>query len=182
MATDLKISLNWRMQMWDSFARFAAGVIARAELREPDFVIGEPGQPYLRRWWLLPRNPLFNIYLHQIIRSDQDRELHCHPWWNLSIILRGLYYERMPLDRKQSAELDEDCCIDKLRAPMDVVIRRGGDRHRLIVDGAPCWSLFITGPRYRTWGFHCRKGFVPWFRFVDPSNHGKVGRGCGEMS
>lgn len=182
MATDLRISLNWRMRMWNSFARFAAGMIASAELREPDFVIGEPGEPYLRRWWLIPRNPLFNVYLHQIIRSDADRELHCHPWWNASIILRGLYIERMPLQRNQPAELDYECCVDKLRAPMDVVLRRGGDRHRLIVDGAPCWSLFITGPRYRTWGFHCRLGFVPWFRFVDENDPGKVGRGCGEMT
>lgn len=179
---NLPLSQRLRMRMWSSFARFAAGMIRRAEDRLPDFVIGDPEAPYLFRWWLIPRNPFCNIYLHQTVSSDPDREMHCHPWWNVSIILRGLYVERMPARQEQKPRMDERRHIDRLRAPGDVVFRSGRHRHRLIVDGAPCWSLFITGPRYRTWGFWCRKGFVPWRRFVNPTRPGQVGRGCGEMS
>ena len=46
-----------------------------AHKRPPNFVIGDPADPYLRRWYVIPRNPLFNIYLHQILRSDDDRAL-----------------------------------------------------------------------------------------------------------
>lgn len=42
------------------------------------------------------------------------------------------------------------------------------------------WSLFITGPNVRTWGFACPKGWVSWQQFVEPERPGEVGRGCGE--
>lgn len=57
--------------------------------RAPDFVIGRTGDPYMERWWLIPRNRFFNIYLHRFWRSDDDRALHDHPWVNLSILLKG---------------------------------------------------------------------------------------------
>jgi hypothetical protein len=65
-------------------------------MREPDCVIGPPDNPYLRRWWLIPRNRWFNLYLHNILRDDDDRALHDHPWANLSILLRGAYREVTP--------------------------------------------------------------------------------------
>ena len=159
-------------------------LIKRVSRRKPDFIIGRSDQkPYLRRWWVIPRNPVFNIYLHQIIRSDADKEFHCHPWWNLSIILRGEYIERMPYRQDQPSTLDGHWYDDKLRTVGDMVLRGGKWRHRLIIpEMCECWTLFITGPRYRTWGFHCRKGFVPWTEFVDRDDSGKVGRGCGEKA
>jgi hypothetical protein len=60
-------------------------------MRDPDFVIGRAGRPYLRRWWVIPRNRWFNIYLQEILQDDDDRALHDHPWVNCSIILRGSY-------------------------------------------------------------------------------------------
>jgi hypothetical protein len=44
----------------------------------------------------------------------------------------------------------------------------------------PAWTLFITGRRVRDWGFHCPKGWVPWQEFTDPTDSGRVGKGCGE--
>lgn len=142
--------------------------------RPPDFVIGPRETPYLRRWWLIPRNRWFNIYLHEIRRDDDDRALHDHPWWNVSIVLRGAYREITDTYRK-------------IRSAGSVVLRRATDSHRLelpIGYYGPgiryCWTLFITGPRIREWGFHCPKGWVPWRYFVDPDNPGDTGRGCGE--
>ena len=34
-----------------------------------------------------------NLYLHVFHRSDEDRELHDHPWGFVSLILWGGYYE-----------------------------------------------------------------------------------------
>jgi len=62
-------------------------------MRPPDFVIGPSEMPYLRRWWIIPRNRFFNIYLHQFLHSDDDRALHDHMYINLSILLRGRYIE-----------------------------------------------------------------------------------------
>jgi hypothetical protein len=47
--------------------------------RKPDFVIGDH---YLHRWWVVPRNEKSNVYLHEILHSDDDRAMHDHPWDN----------------------------------------------------------------------------------------------------
>lgn len=31
---------------------------------KPHFVVGGPDNPYLLRWYVLPRNPFCNLYLH----------------------------------------------------------------------------------------------------------------------
>lgn len=146
--------------------------IARVTQRPPDFVIGGAERPYLRRWWVIPRNPLFNIYLHQFLRSDDDRALHDHPWINASILMRGRY-----LEHTISAGGIEH--RRELRAG-DIRLRPSGRfAHRVeLVDG-PCWTLFITGPRYREWGFHCpRAGWIHWKKFTAADDIGAVGRGC----
>lgn len=154
--------------------------------RSPDFVIGKPGSPYMRRWYVIPHNRWFNIYLHNIVRSDDDRALHDHPWWNVSIVLRGGYWEVMPPWRP----LYPDMCLDLFHAPKTVrvrrrpgsiVFRRACDAHRLeVAEGASCWSLFITGPKLREWGFWCPQGWKVWTQFVDMTNTGAIGPGCGE--
>lgn len=139
-------------------------------MRKPDFVIGPHDAPYLRRWWVIPRNRWFNIYLHQILKDDDDRALHDHPWWNVSIILKGCYDEITPKGRKH-------------RGRGSIVFRRATAAHRLVLpirNGGMsyCWSLFITGPRVREWGFHCPRGWRVWTEFVDARDAGQVGRGC----
>src|SRR6266705_289172 len=62
--------------------------------REPDKVIIPDGHKVsMRRWHLIPRNPIFNVFLHHIVESDDDRALHDHPWISLSVILDGSYVE-----------------------------------------------------------------------------------------
>jgi hypothetical protein len=43
---------------------------------------------------------------------------------------------------------------------------------------APCWTVFITGPIVREWGFHCPKGWVHWREFTDARDSGSIGKGC----
>jgi hypothetical protein len=64
-----------------------------ADSRKPDFIIGGADEPYMLRWWVIPRNRFFNIYLHHFLRSDEDRALHDHPWLNCSWLLDGRYTE-----------------------------------------------------------------------------------------
>ena len=134
----------------------------------PDFIIGGAENPYLLRWWLIPRNRWFNVYLHKIVRDDDPRALHDHPWWNVSIVLKGGYYEW----RKGRP------CV--WRNPGAVVFRRATAAHRLTLgsSSSPCWSLFITGPKVREWGFHCPRGWRHHEEFCAPHDKGRVGRGC----
>ena len=139
-------------------------VWARARMqRPPDFVIGDD---YLRRWWVVPRNRGCNVYLHEILQSDDDRALHDHPWDNTSYLLAGSYVEVTP-----DGEF--------LREPGAIVHRRATDAHRLVIpDGGRAVSLFLTGPTVRDWGFHCPQGWRHWREFVDARDSGQVGRGC----
>lgn len=150
----------------------------RRMLRTPaDFLIGGRDDPYLERWHIWRIKWLSSCYLHIVRRSDDDRALHDHPWFNVSILLDGGYLEVVPA----SAE-DPAGAINALwRDAGAVTFRRASAAHRLVVrDGQPTVSLFITGPRIREWGFWCPKGWKPWRQFVDPDDIGQTGPGCGE--
>lgn len=137
-----------------------------AERRQPDFVIGGNDDPYLKRWYIIPRNPVFNIYLHHFLRSDDDRALHTHPWINLSLVLDGAYIEHTKDGEQRLIEGDF-----KLRLS-------GNIAHRIELRQGSCWTLFVTGPRYQEWGFLCPQGFVHWKNFTDPADKGGIGLGC----
>lgn len=143
---------SWAKQLMDS--------------RDPDIIIGDN---YLRRWWVIPRNPFYNIYLHEINNSDDDRALHDHPWENQSFLIRGRYLEHTP---EGSFERTEGSYIKRPATAM----------HRLEVYPGETGviSLFTTGPIVREWGFDCPKGWVPWEEFLKPDLNGQVSAGCGE--
>ena len=135
--------------------------------RKPDELIGHEARPFMLRWWLIPHNRFFNIYLHHLLRSDDDRALHDHPWWSLSIMLDGKY-----------VEVTADGSREYKRGA--VILRRARFAHRLkLPDSAwplfkfPCTTLFLTGPRVREWGFHCPNGWRHHQTFAAKG-------GCGE--
>ncbi|MCW5678430.1 MAG: hypothetical protein KIT65_10850 [Xanthobacteraceae bacterium] len=135
--------------------------------RAPDFIIGDH---YLHRWWIIPRNRFFNIYLHHFLKSDEDRALHDHPWWNISLLLDGEYTEHT---------IDAGGVnVRTVRKAGEVKYRGAKSAHRVELHNGPCWTLFITGPRIREWGFHCPNGWRHWKEFTNPKDSGKVGRGC----
>lgn len=137
-----------------------------AERRPPDVVVGAGDPPYLRRCWVIPRNRWYNIYLHHFCRSDEDRALHDHPWCNASILLSGTYLEHLPGGRA------------KRRLAGQVVLRGPRAAHRVELTDGPVWTLFLTGPRVREWGFHCPQGWKHWKQFVAAGKPGEIGPGC----
>lgn len=155
--------------------------------RAPDFIIGGDKDPYLLRWWLIPRNPLFNVYLHLFLRSDDDRALHDHPWlFNCSLLLSGQYIEHTPTGvflRRAG-----DWKFRWWKAPHRVELLEwapGGIHFAMLADGhrrmrlKPCATIFITGPRVRRWGFYCPQGWVHWKEFTASHDKGAIGKGCG---
>lgn len=150
--------------------------------RAPDITIGEDQPiPYMLRWYLIRQNRLCNVYLHKIIRSDDDRALHDHPWASLSLVLHGqmgeLYRFEPPAEherwRTYYRELETG----------SIVLRRAAFAHRLLVfrDDDAAWTLFITGPKTREWGFLCPAGWRHWKIFTAHAADGtsaRIGRGC----
>ena len=157
-----------------------------AKSREPDFIIGGPDDPYLRRHWLIPRNKFFNVYVHEFLRSDDDRALHDHPWlFNVSWLISGQYFEHTIAAGGINERVH--------RIAGDFKFRWGQAPHRIelltnILQAGtpletrrqvPCWTVFITGPVVRQWGFHCQDaGWIHWKRFTSPDDKGAVGKGC----
>lgn len=162
-----------------------------ADKRKPR-EIGKEGDTYLRRWHVIPRNKWFNIYLHEFLRSDDDRALHDHPWVNFSWVLQGNYNEHTI----SAGGINHRT----LRREGDFAFRWPWSAHRVellprtipvtslgsvisesTVGLERCWTLFITGPSVREWGFHCPlKGWVHHKRFGDPMNPDLLGPGCGD--
>lgn len=157
------------------------GWLRRLISGKPHFIIGGADDPYLLRWYLIPRNPFFNIYLHKFLRDDDDRALHDHPWWFVSLILKGGYSEVVGTVDWQGHRTERRI----YRAAGNLVFRPATHRHRVVLwrdqvayKPKPCWTLIVTGRKKRTWGFWCPKGFVPWFDFVAQDDEGNIGRGC----
>jgi hypothetical protein len=148
--------------------------------RKPDFFIGGEEDPYMIRWWVIPRNKWFNFYLHKILKSDRDEALHDHPWMNLSLLIRGRYLEVTPRPGKKDATAIDPLYEGELR------LRRPTSAHRLIRPDdvrQEVITFFFTGPVVRHWGFLCPKGWRHWKDFVGfrDEKQNIVGRGCGEM-
>lgn len=135
---------------------------------EPHQLIGGESRPYMRRWFLIPRNRWLNIYLHQFLRDDDDRALHDHPWWFVSLMVRGQY-----------TEITENGSAGYMRRAPDIAFRSAEHRHRIVLGDGTCWTIVLTGPRVRDWGFWCPQGFVPWRQFTTPDGN-DVGPGCGD--
>ena len=124
------------------------------------------GDNYLSRWYVIPRNKIFNIYLHKFSGSDDDRAQHDHPWWSLSFLLKG--------------ELKEHY-LHRIRIIpwLFPVLRSAKFTHRLELVQGPAYTIFITGPRVREWGFHCPNKWKCWRDFTDKKGT-NIGIGCGE--
>lgn len=96
--------------------------------------------------WLLQKMDIA-IRVHEILTSDDDRALHCHPWPFISIILKGFYYEVM------FNEYGDERTY--LRKQGSILFRKATDKHRLILPSTiPVVTLFITFKKQKSWGFY----------------------------
>lgn len=136
------------------FGKIADWLIARS-LKTP--FIHLPG--YMNRYWLLPYGWFgakkgamdFAARIHQILRSDDARAFHDHPWNYVTIILRNGYWEVRPVFDKSGLFVGE---TRKWYGPGSVLWRPAKSWHRLeIPSGSDAWTLFITGSWVQKWGF-----------------------------
>lgn len=99
--------------------------------------LGDPQCHYLERWVL--NFYLFSIRLHHWKSSDDLRYFHDHPWWYWSWVLQGSYVDRSPQG-------------EDFRKTHSLKFYPALHRHSVVID-KPCWTLLLTGPHSRTWGF-----------------------------
>lgn len=100
--------------------------------------LGLPSCPYVIRWRV--ETPLGSVRVHHWLGPDDDRAFHDHPWWFVTVVLRGGYTDRNPAGE------------DRLRAG-SVRFRPAPYRHTVIPDPGGAWTLLVTGRPLRAWGF-----------------------------
>lgn len=129
------------------------GQIVREKLSDlfskvPSQTIFGNGGPYLTRYRLLDFGKrVARVYVHQFHRSDEDKELHSHPWqWGLALILRGGYTEF----RADNATRIVKC---RVRLPGSLVFLRHDTFHRVELLKEESWSLIVVGPVRHAWHF-----------------------------
>ena len=150
--------------------------------RKPHFIIGDR---CLLRWYVIPRNPWLNVYLHKFLHDDEDRALHDHPWWFISVMLKGEYWEVV---NERFIEDSSTYSEWVSRTAPSIAFRKATHAHRVVLERndnqqpMPCWTLVITGRVIRDWGFHCPQGWRHWKEFTayndGKGDYGQVGRGC----
>ena len=106
---------------------------------------------YMHRW--LFSMPWGGIRLHHILRSDNDRHLHDHPWDFVSILLSSGYTEHTVNGSKYWPRFS-------------IIKKKAEDRHRLELQN-PIWTLVFTKPKRRDWGFWTENGFVHWRNYTE---------------
>ena len=115
--------------------------------------------PYLDRYYvfLKDRNRFpFNITLHKVMVSDEP-VLHDHPWGYATLILKGGYWEHIPLTNQTTGGVIGSTRV--WRGPGHFRIRSADDLHWLELEKdeagneIPCWSLFFMGKKKKEWGF-----------------------------
>lgn len=140
------------------------------ENTKPDFIIKlEDDVEYLYRWWLIPRNKYFNIYLHKVI-GDDERYFHDHPWNSLGFILEGAYLEVTPYEQQfhklRNRKITQSAFHIETLSQGTWSYRDTSFAHYLTLQervnhkiGPLCvWSLFFTGPKKTEWGFYDQQG------------------------
>jgi hypothetical protein len=139
-------------------------------------VIGGCGNvPLLTRWKLLVL-PSAQVYLHLFNRSDQDREVHDHPFGFISLILWNGYIEVRPiaairqrLARGERVPLSDDPSLYERKRyyPGSLLIRPAWWAHRvqLVAPDKPSWSLVLRTPKQKDWGFFTGDGWRHWTRW-----------------
>jgi hypothetical protein len=154
-------------------------------MRAPDQVITRRGDgthtPYMLRWFLF-RSKRFDwmprLYLHKFLRSDDDRAPHDHPWWFISILLKGSYIEHRWIDGIEQSHCRRAPSIAfrplSTHHRVELFVQNVADPYRPTSEELqrfkPVWTIILTGPDVRAWGFWCQNTFVPWRQFD----------GCGE--
>lgn len=113
--------------------------------------------PYAKRWVL--DLYFFSLRLHHFIHSDDPRYKHDHPWWYVTFIIKGAYWDR------RFAYDDV-----YLKAPA-IAFRRSSHAHYVDPDEGGVWTIVLTGRHKRTWGFWVKGKFKKAYRYFYDYGH-----------
>jgi hypothetical protein len=115
---------------------------------EHSIITQHDGSPYIDRYHIVD-TPSYHARFHHWHSSDDKRAPHDHPWPNTTIVLAGHLLEHT---RDGARDL----------TPGTTVTRPAVMPHRIELVSDDAWTLFVTGPVERRWGFYTDTGWVYW--------------------
>lgn len=141
-------------------------VLRRLTLRDRD------GNVFLDRWGIRI-HWLGSVFLHKMSAPDPGTDLHDHPWTFVTIPLWGGYVERRaficptcngPADARKHLIMERTETRRPFRPRrMRLDVAHTIDRLRR----RTAWTLVITGPVRREWGFYIPRGWVHHVDYED---------------
>jgi hypothetical protein len=160
--------MNWLVRVaFASLARLACEEFVKG--KTPRIIMDrEGGSVYLERYYIFGgpsedgewADAPIGVYLHRFRRSDDDQDLHNHPWeGSVSFILAGGYDEERRIG---------DDVVSRRFDPFSFNIIHANDFHRVDLLEQDAWSIFVVGRKAQSWGFWNRttKLFMPWREFI----------------
>lgn len=122
---------------------------------------GHPHGPMLRRYMIF-QGARFGVYVHQFFRPDADRDVHDHPWWFGTLVLRGGYLEQVADDPSGLFEDRSRWCLRGGAHTMPLA-----SAHRIVQVLPETWTLLLVGRKVGEWGFYVDRSddggrWVPW--------------------
>ena len=110
-------------------------------------------EPYLERYYVFLKDRTtfpFNVFVHKFLKSDPD-DVHDHPWPYATLILKGGYWEWIPIFNTVGEKINE---YKLWRGPGHFRICKSTSYHRIELDpNVTAWTMFMPGPQKREWGF-----------------------------
>lgn len=100
--------------------------------------LGLPDCPYVIRWRL--ETTLGSVRVHHWLAPDDPRAFHDHPWWFITVIIKGGYADHTPTG------------VEHLRAG-SIRYRSALHQHTVVPDVTGAWTVLIIGAPRRAWGF-----------------------------
>lgn len=125
------------------------------------------GELHFRRWRLF-ETPVLRVYIHHILKHDEDLHTHSHPWNFISLVLKGGYWETLFGSGRTH------------RVAGSIVHRTVDDFHQVdqidLVSGEPtgCWTLVVAYGRKQHWGYKMGCLVVPHDEYRVAKNAGKL--------
>jgi hypothetical protein len=141
-------------------------------------IVSKEGKVHFRRYRLLA-TPWFNIYIHQILKSDEEAHMHDHPWHFQSYIIKGSYAEKWTEypDHLYAFESvwSSKPAMEGL-APRRVIRHHARDAHKITLLTPDVWTFVITWGRKRLWGYQTEQGWIDFKTYRELKDEGRIRR------
>lgn len=121
--------------------------------------------PYVHRW--IVETPWGSVRLHKWVDNDDLRAAHDHPWPFYTLILWGGYIDLTTAGEHEGKPVYHG---ERLRAG-NLRFRPALHEHTVFLTARPTWTLVLTGPKVRPFGFRVGKDWLRADRYF-----GKYGK------